>query len=313
MDLVQVGSRVTGELMTRSHLVSDLWAFLFVLGRVDADTLWLGPDTTRAAYPPDAITFKGVMQADGGMSADYRLPELRLTAHADLSSVPVGAVAVELQRGIGESLQGLAFDGVHVWAGTSISGFPRYDQAGDEVGRVYVNLYPGIMWSSGPLAANDTLLYGHQHVTVVSPGGTRKFSDIIEFDHSGEIQRRYSTTHVTTSLTHDGTRLWSLGADSDTLYALDSDGVPVQEIPLSVPDFVAVETDGTDFWFVGWQLPVLYRMSPAGEILGVWDFPAVEGWQPMVGLASEGPRGARWWATRSGFVGTLLYRFTVPQ
>ena len=72
--------------------------------------------------------------------------------------------------------------------------------------------------------------------------------------------------------------------------------------------FVAVEYDGTDFWFVGWHLPVLYRMSRTGEMLGVWDFPETDGWHPLHGLAWD---GNYWWASRDDYPGTIIYRFTV--
>jgi hypothetical protein len=172
-----------------------------------------------------------------------------------------------------------------LWLSTTSDDYLLVTLSGNLVDQIAVEYSPGTFWTSSVLASGSGKLWGH---IVTSTGSSSSVSRVLPFRREGLLSGDFVLPHLSAGLTHDGTDLWSVDNDAQKLYRVTEAGAVVDSVAVANPDLYQLAWDGAHFWSMGWYLPLLWKIEPDGDVVGVFRLSAsVTGTFPA-GVASDG-------------------------
>jgi hypothetical protein len=307
LDIESDGSGLAGEAVIRSRVDEDPYIHVYLKGSTDGEDIELALDTDKVPYQYE-LTILATRGPGDDLEGSFSYPSGGLEAEFEASALEQADAAVEAYVDLDVSTGGLAFDGEDIWVSTVTRDHIIMSLGGAFIDTVVV-LREGAHWTSDALTSDGTHLWGHLPVTVSDGGVIRNESEIEKFTKEGVIVDSFRIPHRTTGLASDGEYLWSLKAESDSLFRLDGEGTILEAIEVPLPDLVDIDYDGAYFWGIGWFMKRLYKMDGAGDVLRVYHLPCEDGNVFPSGIVFDGEHF--WYGLNTVYLDSRIYKVTV--
>jgi len=308
LDIDSEDETLTGEAVIRSRAHDDPFLHVYLKGSMDGEDMELDLDTDKVPYQYE-LTILATKGPGDDLAGAISYPAGGLEAEFEASVLEQADAQVQDFVDLDISSKGLAFDGEDIWVSTITSDYVIMNLEGVFEDTVVVLLWEEAHWTSDALTSDGTHLWGHLPVTVGGGGVALNQSEIKEFTKEGMVVDSFRIPHRTTGLASDGEFLWSLKAESDSLFRFDGEGAIQEGIELPLPDLVDIDYDGAHFWGIGWFMKRLYKIDGAGEVLRVYHLPCEGGNVFPSGIVFDGEHF--WYGVNTVYLDSRVYKVAV--